>query len=605
MTSLNQISFEQETAAALDWWKNAKFGMFMHWGISAHAGGYWNGVEHPGLSEWIQSQAKIPHREYAAQLCPNFNPQSFNAQKIIGLAKSAGMKYFVVTAKHHDGFAMYDSKYSDFTITKATPFHRDPLKELADACKDQDIKFCIYYSQELDWEHPHGGGNNWDKPSEEKDFGIYFEEKCKPQVRELLTNYGDIGLIWFDMGSGFSSDYALELKTLVKNLQPSCLVNARIGAGYGDYGNLGDNQVPYAPLEGGWECPATMNNNWGYKINDDHWKSSSDIIRVLSDLSSKEVNYLLNIGPDQNGEVPQSSVKILNDISNWMQKNHPSIYSTKSLMLPQEYSWGRLSTKENFLYLTFYEQVEQPFVFNGLINVVKQVKCLSQPSTDISFEQQHLQGDITQLKIDTSSALKDEEVSVFEIECDADIKISRDLFPDSHGELRLTAFAANYHDEYSGERKSRQNSDYINIAAIEAEKVNECDLHKDFMCGISGTTINWFHEEDWLSWSFHSLETKDYEAKLISISPKYKKWSGDHHIEISIDGHKQRHDIKKNAQLQTPGQMHYEVIQSDIGRFKLEKGNHNMELRTISINENSENGLCLQAVILMPIKTQS
>jgi hypothetical protein len=116
MTSLNQISFEQETAAALDWWKNAKFGMFMHWGISAHAGGYWNGVEHPGLSEWIQSQAKIPHREYAAQLCPNFNPQSFNAQKIIGLAKSAGMKYFVVTAKHHDGFAMYDSKYSDFTI---------------------------------------------------------------------------------------------------------------------------------------------------------------------------------------------------------------------------------------------------------------------------------------------------------------------------------------------------------------------------------------------------------------------------------------------------------------------------------------------------------
>jgi len=340
---------DARTDPRLTWWREARFGMFIHWGLYAIPAGIWKGEAIPGIGEWIQLRARIPIAEYEP-LARQFNPTRFDADAVVSLAKRAGQKYLVVTAKHHDGFCMYDSKYTDYDIVDATPHARDVLKDLSDACHRHGIRFCFYYSQTQDWHHPGGHGNDWDFDPATKDFVGYLEEYVKPQVRELLTHYGPIGLIWFDTPLIMTRQQSQELVDLVRQIQPECLVNGRIGNGLGDYAQTRDNVIVGELPDADWETPATINDTWGYKRDDHNWKSTTVLIHKLVDSASKDGNYLLNIGPTAEGVVPQPSVERLEEMGRWLDLNGEAIYATRAGPI-QDLDWCRSTANGDTVYL--------------------------------------------------------------------------------------------------------------------------------------------------------------------------------------------------------------------------------------------------------------
>ena len=315
------------------WWREAKFGMFIHWGLYALAAGMWKDERVSGIGEWIQQRAKIPIKEYE-QLAKQFNPVRFNAKEWVQLAKEAGMKWIVITAKHHDGFCLFDTKFTGYNIVKATPFKSDPMKELAEACREEGIRLGFYYSQTLDWHHPDGMGNDWDYDPARQAFTGYLEEYVKPQLCELLTNYGPIAVIWFDIATP-TPELAVGLKQLVRDLQPNTIISGRIGGWWvggrktytlGDYAEMGDNEISERKIDGDWETPATINDTWGYKSYDHNWKPSGALVQKLVTIVSRGGNYLLNVGPTAEGIIPEPSLCSLKGVGEWLKVNGESIY---------------------------------------------------------------------------------------------------------------------------------------------------------------------------------------------------------------------------------------------------------------------------------------
>lgn len=341
-------------AERIQWFQHDKFGMFIHWGPYSYLAGEWNGQRVPvgTEAEWIMQRFNIPVKQYR-EVAHRLNPVHFDAESWVALAKATGMRYLVITAKHHDGFAMYRSRVSSYNITDWTPFKRDPLGEISAACRKAGIRFCVYYSHREDWDHPDGYGNNWDYDRFRKNFDRYLEEKSKPQLRELLSNYGPVGLVWFDRGMD-TPEHAHQFIEIVRQLQPRCLINGRVG-NYGadlmgDYQDMNDNGMPTGGLQEYWETPQTLNTTWGYSQFDQQWKTPSDVIHRLVEIVSKGGNYLLNIGPMADGTIPQPSVATLREVSAWMQVNGESIYGTTASPLPEQ-SWGRSTVKGSTLYL--------------------------------------------------------------------------------------------------------------------------------------------------------------------------------------------------------------------------------------------------------------
>ncbi len=333
----------------MDWWKEARYGMFIHWGLYAVPAGVYNGKDIPSIGEWIMLRGKIPvadYQKYATQ----FNPVQFNADAWVKLAKEAGMKYIVITSKHHDGFAMFKSK-DPFNIVDATPFKRDPIKELAAACKKYNVKFGLYYSQAQDWNHAGGAvasGNRWDS-AQIGSMDKYIDEVAVPQVQEILSAYNP-AIIWWDTPTGMTKERAAKIAEVLKPY-PQLITNDRLGGGV-----EGDLETPeqYIPATGipgkNWESCMTMNNTWGFKSKDNAWKSTQVIIRNLIDIASKGGNYLLNVGPTAEGIIPQPSVERLQEVGKWLKINGEAIYGTTAS--PFAYlPWGRCTQKGNQLYL--------------------------------------------------------------------------------------------------------------------------------------------------------------------------------------------------------------------------------------------------------------
>lgn len=387
----NQDNEEMNANIIPEWFEDGKFGMFIHWGPYSVLAGEWNGkrIEQGDIAEWIMQRFQIPVEDYR-KVASTFNPTKFNAKEWVALAKEAGMKYIIITSKHHDGFAMCDSDVSDYNIVDYTPFGRDPLKELSAACAEAGLKFCVYYSHREDWEHPYAYGNTWDFDSSQTNldtmdhpelFRKYLDEKAIPQLKELLTNYGPLGIVWFDRGM-YTQEQGKEFVDLVHTLQPNCLVNGRVGHYdkelLGDYQSLTDNGMPLGGIEEYWETPQTLNDTWGYSKHDENWKSPEEIIRRMVDIVSKGGNYLLNIGPTGEGDIPGPSVNILKEVGEWISPNGESIYGTSPSPFPYELPWGFCTRKEDLLYLHVFDWPENSILhLKGLNNRVRKAYMLA------------------------------------------------------------------------------------------------------------------------------------------------------------------------------------------------------------------------------------
>ena len=354
---MNASKPKQETKK---WFKDAKFGMFVHWGIYSNTGGIWDGqkihaMRRPHVTEWIQHAAEVPRDEYA-ELAKSFYPIPFDADEIVSLAKRAGMKYVVQITKQHDGFAMYDSKVSEFDIMDATPFKRDIVREMYEACKRQGLEFGVYYSHNIDWadgsdsryaeykekgwkigtRNLAAGANTWD-PSPNT-FQEYLDNKAYPQVAELLTNYPDMKCLWLDVCWRMDAEQSFKFYKIAYEIQPQVIINQRIGNGYGDYWIPGDNVIPENPEEitRPWETVGTFNNSWGFNSYDQDWKSPREILFWLIEVVSKGGNYMLNIGPTGLGGVPRESVDNLEAVGAWLEHNGEAVYGTDRWTITKE-----------------------------------------------------------------------------------------------------------------------------------------------------------------------------------------------------------------------------------------------------------------------------
>jgi alpha-L-fucosidase len=341
----------------MQWWREAKFGMFIHWGMYSVPAGVYQGKDVPGIGEWIMRNANIPVATYA-QYATQFDPTNFDAMQWVKIAKAAGMKYIVITAKHHDGFAMFHSQVDGYNIYDATPWHHDPLAELAVACRKEHIRLGFYYSEAQDWHHPGGAAANkhaeadvdkqhhWDT-AQEGNFDDYIEKVDVPHIKELLSNYGPDtpAVLWWDTPIGMTPDRVAKLLPLLQ-MKPDIITNNRLDANRstGDY-QTPEQKIPTNGLAGDWETCMTINGTWGYKSTDHNFKSTETLVHNLIDIASKGGNYLLNVGPTSTGIIPQPEVDRLQQVGQWMRVNGEAIYGTSASPFGHPFAWGRCTEK--------------------------------------------------------------------------------------------------------------------------------------------------------------------------------------------------------------------------------------------------------------------
>ena len=348
----------EERDARMAWWREARFGMFIHWGVYAVPAGIHRGEKIPGIGEWIMFHGEIPlaeYREYAAQ----FNPVKYDPDAWVQLAKQAGMKYIVITAKHHDGFALFDTKASDWNVIEATPYGKDLLAPLVEACERHGMRLGFYYSEGNDWYHPGGivrRKQYWDD-EQAGDFDAYLDDVAVPQVRELLSNYGDVAILWWD-GPGYTMDEERAGKLMAPlALQPDIITNNRLGGGFQGDTDTPEQRIPATGIEGrDWETCMTMNDTWGYKSYDDNWKSTETLLHNLIDIVSKGGNFLLNVGPTAEGLIPEPSVERLLEVGAWMDVNSEAIHGATASRFPK-LPWGRSTTRLREADATLYLHV--------------------------------------------------------------------------------------------------------------------------------------------------------------------------------------------------------------------------------------------------------
>jgi alpha-L-fucosidase len=400
----------------LEWFREAKYGMFIHWGLYAVPAGEWHGQRCLGLGEWLMNRCKVPVKDYE-QLATQFNPVKFDPDAWVQLAQDAGMRYIVITAKHHDGFALFKSTASSYNVVDATPYRKDILKQLADACARHGMRLGFYYSQSQDWHEPGGAGNTWDfgpdtaadGKTELKKYDDYLRAKAEPQVKELLTGYGKVALIWFDTPRMMTAARGQRFADIVRSLQPDTLIDGRLGT-EGDYRSTGDNVIPSEASTEAWETPATTNDTWGFRQDDTNWKGPGQILFKLVDIVSKGGNYLLNVGPMADGVIPQIPQEHLRTVGRWLKVNGEAIYGAghspfgeefgewtsagakdlrgQKLFLPNT-EW-RATVKPGKLYLTFFVPPRVPFELPGMQNkVTRAYRLMDQAPVTVKTENGH------------------------------------------------------------------------------------------------------------------------------------------------------------------------------------------------------------------------
>lgn len=438
-----QLGYSQsQTNKRAKWFTESRLGMFIHWGIYSGAEGFWKGekIRHNNdYAEWIMYRNNIEKNEYL-ELIKHFDWNKIDPEKWVVLAKNSGMKYITFTAKHHDGFALWKSDVSDYNVWNYSYPQRDILGELAQACKKHDMKLGLYYSHWIDWEHEFGWKHNMeiDGISAEK-YDIYWQEKLIPQIKELLTNYGEIDLFWFDMWIHHSETVVtkrqlMQVKNLIRELQPNCLINSRLGLSLEedsdiDFKTLGDNQLGNKKEDFPWQSPATVAHSWGFHADDSKWKSTTTLLKSLINNVSLNGNFMLNIGPRANGDVPYEIEQRLLEMGKWLHTNGESIYGAQAFDLDKNsHDWGRITSKQSgektTLFLHIYNwPIDEQIILSGVANKPEKIYLLfDNKKKDIGFEFKDV---IT--KIDLSNYKPDNYISVIAVEYNSFPKVITDI----------------------------------------------------------------------------------------------------------------------------------------------------------------------------------
>jgi len=567
----------------LQWFRDAKFGLFIHWGLYALPAGEWKGIVYPGASEWIMYRAQVPVKEYEP-LAQQFNPTRFNAEEWARLARDAGMKYLVITSKHHDGFAMYHSAASKYNIVDATPFKRDPMKELADACKKYDLKFCFYYSQAQDWHEANGLGNDWDfGPDSMKTFSQYFVEKAIPQVREILTEYGPIGLIWFDTPRTMNAAQSKELANLVHQLQPACLVDGRIGNEMGDYKTKGDNRLPSGATEMDWETPATMNTSWGFKKSDDNWKSPKQLIRALVEVTAKGGNYLLNVGPTDEGIIPGPSVQRLKDVGAWLKVHGEAVYGTRMAPWTIPPEWGMITSAQGKLYLHVFDwPTDGKLELHGLKNRVSTASLLDD-HTRLKFEQKlgEKPGEPS-LLITVPATPPDSNVSVIALDIEGPPNVSPQIFQEKSGTVTLFGLLAQVHN-----------------AGMPGIRKDDTGIR------------DWTNGDNWLSWDFtidrpgrFRIDLGSYAITSGSGRTRKTLFEGGHQLMLGVAG--QGLSFKADSSRTERPSPYFTDVVSEAGEVTISApGSYTLQLRAKQLVTFQGNGCVVRWIRLRPVQEEA
>jgi len=548
------------------WWRQARFGMFIHWGVYSQAGGEWKGKKVEGYAEHLMRKEKVSRAEYL-QLAHQFNPVKFNAEEWVKNAKAAGMRYIIITSKHHDGFAMFPSGVSDFNIYEQTPFKRDPMMELSAACKKYGMKFGFYYSHAFDWEHPDAPGNDWEYKNPGGDLNLYggrnwydlhpeLLEKAKKyvdgkailQIQELIRKYHP-DILWFDTPQKLPLSENIRILKAIRDIDSNVVVNGRLvrfeNSNFGDYKNTADRPAEFYPVTGDWEAIPTTNESYGYSKFDSSHKPPSHFIRLIASAASRGGNLLMNIGPKGDGTFDQRDVKILKGIGAWMNKNSESIYGTKASPLPLQ-SWGVSTLKGNKLYLHVFNWPSDGKLYvGGLESAVSKIYLLSDAKKQFAF----LKPDAEDLVINLPKKAIDTVNTVLVVETKGELKTDAIRYVSTNIPVtRLLAYDATQKGDGFSFGDGKKDRYYVE---------------------------GWKSNEQSLTWNFRTSSPSDFKIMIKYLAPDASAGGA---YAFALDENYSHHAVKTDKKGTT-------VITNQLGTVFLSPGIHSLRIYPLSFGK--------------------